>query len=100
MIVLTTASSKEEAEKIAKLLLDERLCACVQLMPIESYFHWQGKVEHGAEVHLAIKSKRENYEKIEAMIKKNHSYKVPEILMLRIEDGYGGYLRWIDEEVK
>ncbi|MFV0626234.1 MAG: divalent-cation tolerance protein CutA [Alphaproteobacteria bacterium] len=99
-VVLTTAKDKIEAEVIAKTLLEEKLCACIQLFPISSYYHWEGKFENSSELLLLIKTRKELYSEVEKRILELHSYDVPEIISLPIENGFSGYLDWIKKETK
>ena len=95
-LVLTTASSHEEAQKIARELVDRRLAACVNVIPqIESVYRWQDKVEHATEWLLIIKTQATAFEKLRCTIKELHSYDVPECIMLEIADGSAEYLNWI-----
>jgi periplasmic divalent cation tolerance protein len=95
-VLLTTTPSREEAVKIAKLLIDEKLAACVQLLPIESFYVWQGKTQNEAEVLLLVKTRAGLFEKAIARIKAIHSYSVPQIVALPFTAGFGGYFQWID----
>jgi periplasmic divalent cation tolerance protein len=96
-VILTTASSREEAAKIAKLLIDEKLAACVQLAPIESFYAWDGKTQNAAEVLLLIKTRESLFESAIARIKAVHSYSVPQIVAMPFTAGFGGYFQWIDD---
>lgn len=96
-VMLTTTSSREEAQKIARLLIDEKLAACVQLLPIESFYSWQGKTQNEAETLLLIKTRSALFEQATARIKALHSYSVPEIVALPFTSGFAGYLDWIGE---
>lgn len=96
-VVLTTFANMEEAKKIVKALLEEKLAACVQLTEIKSKYWWKGKIESSEEILCLIKTKEKLFEKIEKRIKELHSYTVPEIIMLRIEDGNKEYLKWLEE---
>lgn len=96
-VLLTTTPTREEAVKIANLLIDEKLAACVQLMPIESFYVWQGKTRNEAEFLLLVKTRTSLFETAIARIKQVHSYTVPEIVALPFAAGFGGYLNWIDE---
>jgi periplasmic divalent cation tolerance protein len=96
-VLLTTTPTREEAAKIAKLLIDEKLAACVQLLPIESFYFWQGKTRNEAELLLLVKTRSALFEKAIARIKAVHSYSVPEIVALPFAAGFAGYLDWIDE---
>ena len=96
-VLLTTASSREEAQNIAHLLIDEKLAACVQLLPIESFYVWEGKTRNEAEVLLLVKTRTALFDKAIARIKAVHSYTVPEIVALPFASGFADYLDWIGE---
>jgi periplasmic divalent cation tolerance protein len=96
-MLLTTTPTREEAARIAKLLIDEKLAACVQLLPIESFYFWQGKTQNEAELLLLVKTRTNLFEKAIARIREIHSYTVPEIVALPFAAGFAGYLNWIDE---
>lgn len=95
-VLLTTTPTRDEAVKLAKLLTDEKLAACVQLLPIESFYLWQGKTQNEAEVLLLVKTRAALFETVIARIKAVHSYSVPEIVALPFAAGFAGYLDWID----
>ena len=97
MIMLTT-SSKEEAEKITALLLENRAVSCMQMMPINSHYHWKGKIEHSNEILLLCKTTDALYTFAESLIRKNHSYEVPQIIKIPITGGLPEYLNWISQE--
>ena len=100
-VVLTTTKDSAEAERIAKRLVDERLAACVNVLPnISSTYRWKGKVEHAREVLLFIKTSREKLDRLMAKVKELHSYEVPEILALPIESGSQEYLKWLEESLR
>ena len=100
-IILTTAGSEEEARKIARHLVENRLAACVNLIPrAESIYRWQGKVESAWEWLLLIKTTEERYSAVRDAIGEIHSYEVPECVVISIEDGSASYLRWLGEAVK
>jgi periplasmic divalent cation tolerance protein len=97
-IVLTTAGSQEEAQKIAHALVDRRLAACVNIVPqVESVYRWQGKVESASEWLLVIKTQTSAFERVHNTIKELHSYDLPECLMLEVAAGSEEYLNWIVE---
>jgi len=96
-VMLTTTPTREEAQKLARLLIEEKLAACVQLLPIESFYVWQGQAQNEAEVLLLIKTRSALFEKAAARIKAVHSYTVPEIVALPFTSGFAGYLDWIGE---
>ena len=98
--VLTTAGSEEEAGRIAELLVERKLAACVQVIgPIVSRYRWQGAVEEGREWQCLAKTTRAAYEAVEAAIREAHSYDEPEIIATPIVAGSAGYLAWIEANV-
>ena len=97
-VVLSTAGSQEEADKIAAALLENRAASCVQMRPIESLYRWEGKIERANEINLIIKTQDALYPRVESLIRENHSYKVPQIVKLPISAGLPEYLDWISEE--
>jgi periplasmic divalent cation tolerance protein len=98
--VMTTAGSEEEAGRIAALLVERRLAACVQVAgPITSRYRWQGEVEEAREWQCLVKTTRVAYERVEAAIREVHPYDEPEIIATPIVAGSAGYLTWIDENV-
>jgi len=95
-IVLTTAGSQEEAQKLAHALVDRRLAACVNIVPrIESVYRWQGKVETAQEWLLIIKTQAAAFGRVRDAVKELHSYDLPECVMLEIIEGDKGYLEWL-----
>ena len=100
IVVFSTAASAEEAEKIARSLVEERLAACVNVIPeIRSFYRWQGKTEDAAEWLLVIKSSRERFDALRAAVEKLHSYDVPELIALPVVEGARNYLNWMDGEL-
>ncbi len=95
-VILTTASSTEEAEALAAGLVERQLVACAQLLPIGSIYRWEGRIEKDSEVLLLLKARADLYEQIESHILDNHSYDTPEVLQLEVKRGSEGYLSWID----
>ena len=99
-IVLTTTASEEEAQKIARHLVEHQIAACVNIVPhITSIYRWQNKVEEAREWLLIIKTTAAAFEDIRQAIAQLHSYEVPECICLAIEDGSANYLEWIAESV-
>jgi periplasmic divalent cation tolerance protein len=99
-IVLTTTSSREEAEKIAHALVERRLAACVNIVgPIHSVYRWQGKVESANEHLLLIKTTATSFDSVARAIRELHSYDLPECIELAIESGSAEYLEWIEQSV-
>lgn len=98
--VLCTAGSEEEAGRIASLLVERRLAACVQVVgPITSRYRWRGAVEEAQEWQCLAKTTRAAYEAVEALIRQVHSYDEPEIIATPIVAGSSGYLAWLAENV-
>lgn len=96
LIVLTTTPTTEEAESLAEKLVKEKLAGCVQILPqMRSVYYWQGEVKKDAECLLLVKTLPEKYEAVEAFIRNNHSYSVPEIVAIRSEKIFDGYLDWL-----
>ena len=96
-IVLTTTGSREEAQKIARALVDRHLAACVNITgPIESVYRWKGQVETASEHLLVIKTMADALERVQQAIRELHSYELPEFIVLGIEAGGREYLQWIE----
>ncbi len=98
VVVYVTAPSLDEARVLARALVEERLAACVSLLPVQSVYRWQGQVEEAGETLLLIKTGRGRLDALAARVCALHSYAVPEIIALPIVAGWPPYLRWIDEE--
>lgn len=98
-VVLTTAGSKEEAQKIARALVERRLAACVNVVAIESVYRWKDEVESAEEWLLVIKTTGSALDQVSAAIKELHVYELPECVVLPIENGSEEYLAWIGESV-
>jgi periplasmic divalent cation tolerance protein len=96
LVVLTTLENQEDGERLAKLLLEGGLAACVQILPpMTSIYRWQGAIERASEILLLIKTTRPAYQRLETVIKENHPYQTPEIIALPVEAGLGDYLNWL-----
>jgi len=97
--VSTAASTRANADRIAKTLVKSRLAACVQILgPVNSSYWWNGKLERATEWLCLIKAQSKDYRRIELAIRKNHPYKVPEILAFPIIAGNKEYLGWVRTE--
>ncbi|RXF05642.1 divalent-cation tolerance protein CutA [Pseudoalteromonas sp. PS5] len=97
-LVLSTCGAVTEARKIAAQLVEQKLAACVNLIPeIESIYVWEGQVEHARETKLLIKTKSEKLEQVMAAIRDLHSYDVPEIQVVDVTSGNLAYFKWMDE---
>jgi periplasmic divalent cation tolerance protein len=95
IIVFSTAGNAETAHRIAAALVEARLAACVQVLPIESHYRWEGALCREPEFQLQAKTRAALLPAVEALIKKLHSYAVPEILTVPIIGGSADYLTWL-----
>jgi periplasmic divalent cation tolerance protein len=96
VVVIVTTASKQEAEKIAQRLINERLIACANIIgPVSSLFHWSGKIEHNEEYLMLLKSRMSLFDNLAETVKALHSYEVPEILVLPVIGGSEAYLDWL-----
>ncbi len=96
VLVIVTASNRQEAEKIAGHLLDKRLIACANIIgPVSSLFWWTKKIEKAEEHILLMKSRLDKFKRLSRTVKELHSYKVPEIIALPIIEGSSKYLEWL-----
>ena len=95
----TTTALREEAERIARELVEARLAACVQIVgPITSTYRWQGRIETGEEWQCWAKTRGELFARVEEAIRRIHPYEVPEILAVPVVAGSASYLAWLDAE--
>jgi periplasmic divalent cation tolerance protein len=100
LLVLTTTSSEPEARKIAEMLIERRLAACVNIIPrIQSLYRWQGKVENAEEFLLIAKTSHGKEQEVHAAIREMHSYQLPECISIAVEGGSAAYLQWISESL-
>ena len=102
IVVLVTCGSAEEAERIARALVKDRLAACVNVLhaPVESIYRWKGKIESAKEFLLLVKTSRRRFAEVQAAVRRLHSYDLPEIVALPVERGSKAYLDWISESVR
>jgi periplasmic divalent cation tolerance protein len=101
IVVLSTCASPEEAEKLARLLVERRLAACVNVVPgIRSYYRWEGQVEAADECLLVVKSARHLFDALTAALEAAHSYEVPEALAIPIVEGAANYLNWLGASLR
>ena len=97
IIVLVTAGSEEEAHRIAESLVKGKKAACVNIVPrVDSLFWWEGKLDSARESCLLVKTKASLFPGIVELVKRTHSYEVPEIIALPIIAGSEDYLKWLD----
>ena len=99
ILVITNLPDQDSAQRLANILINERLAACVNLLaPCTSVYRWQGKVESAQETPVLIKTSETLYGKVEQAIRANHPYELPEIISVAIKDGLPAYLAWIAAE--
>ncbi|OGH99230.1 MAG: hypothetical protein A2287_02695 [Candidatus Melainabacteria bacterium RIFOXYA12_FULL_32_12] len=100
-VILVTSSSLEESKKIAHSLVEDKLAACVNIIPkIISVYSWQEKINEDEEYLLIIKTRRCLFKTIKQRVIDLHSYELPEVIMLPIKKGHKDYLKWIQKETK
>ena len=95
LLVLTNLPNRESAQRVANALIESRVAACINMLAeCTSVYRWQGKIETASEVPLLIKTTRAAYPQLEAAIRSNHPYELPEIIAVSIDAGLPGYLQW------
>ncbi len=99
-IVYITAGDMEEARKIGRKLVEEKLAACVNIFPITSIFRWKDNIDESQEFGIIAKTKTQKVKEIEKRVKELHSYEVPCVVSFRINEGSADYFKWIDESVE
>ncbi|MCD6311920.1 MAG: divalent-cation tolerance protein CutA [Elusimicrobia bacterium] len=99
--IITTSGSRKTLEKIAEVLVEERLAACVQITgKARSIYRWKGNAEHAEEYRCLIKTRKELFDSVEKVIKKLHNYETPEIIAVDICACGKDYAAWLDQELK
>ncbi len=97
--VFITAPNEEEAAKISRTIVGEKLAACVNIIrSVRSIYRWQGRVEDESEVLMVVKTKRTLFDRLQKRVKELHSYAVPEIIGLPVIEGSKQYLEWLGQE--
>jgi periplasmic divalent cation tolerance protein len=100
-IVLTTVANADEAERLGRTLVEERLAACATLVPaVQSIYRWEGQVECSTETLLLLKTSAEQLPALEARLHQLHSYQTPEFLVLKVDAGSRGYLDWLHASLR
>ncbi|MBF0803422.1 MULTISPECIES: divalent-cation tolerance protein CutA [Neisseria] len=99
VIITATAPSREEAELIGRLLLENGLAACVQYESVSSRYMWNGQLCSGEEIRLVIKTARCHYKAVEKIIVRHHSYDCPQVLMQPVQGGFLPYLKWMKAQL-
>jgi len=101
VVVIVTVANREEAEKIVRSLLEERLIACANIVgPISSIFWWEGKIDEAREFLVFMKSHENHFERLSEKVAEIHSYEVPEIIALPIIKGSPPYLKWLNASLQ
>ena len=95
-IVLTTTASQQQAETLARQIVQARLGACVQIQSVKSFYSWQGALRAEPECQLAIKTRGDRFAALAQFISAQHPYDTPEIVQIPITAGSSDYLRWLD----
>ena len=99
-MVLTTVAEPESARRLAEDLLEKRLAACVQTLPIQSAYRWKGAIQREPEILMLIKTTSARVPEVETFIRSAHAYETPEIAWLPFAGGSADYLAWIGQETK
>ncbi len=101
IVVLIVSGSREEAVRLAEMLVGAHLAACVQILPeIESIYRWQGKVERAAEILILAKTTEACFTELEREVRALHSYSTPEIIALPVTNSSAPYVAWLIENVR
>ncbi len=100
IIIETTYPNLASAKKLGQTLLNKKLAACVQFLKVESSYFWQEKIENSREILVRIKSKNSLFFEIEKIIQQQHSYEIPQIFSIQINQGSSAYLNWINSSLK
>ncbi len=101
LVVLITAPDVDTGQRLGRLLVEQRLAACVNLLPgIRSFYRWDGALQEDAEVLLIAKTQRERFERMKQVAGSVHPYQVPEIIALPLVAGSEAYLRWVEESLR
>lgn len=101
LLVITNLPDRDSAQRLARLLLDRRLAACVNILaPCDSVYRWRGEIQRETEHPLLIKTAADRYTELEASIRANHPYELPEIIAVPIARALPVYLNWIETETR
>jgi periplasmic divalent cation tolerance protein len=100
-IILSTCADREQAERIARRLVEQQVAACVNILPgVQSIYRWQGNIESAAEVLMVIKTSASLVSEVQSIIASLHSYEVPELLVLPVSGGSEAYLAWLKASLR
>ena len=99
ILVITQMPDRESALVLARSLVESRVAACVSIgAPVDSLYHWRGKIETAQETPVVVKTQPSRYRDVEAAIRAKHPYELPEIVAVPVVDGLAPYLQWISDE--
>lgn len=98
--VITTVGTLAQARSLARSLVERRLAACAHIAPVESFYRWQGAVQNDTEFKITFKARAEHYARIEAAIRSEHPYELPDIHALALEQVYAPYARWLEDSTE
>ncbi len=98
--VITTTATMEEAQHLARTMVERKLAACAQISSIESYYRWKGQVEHAPEYRILFKTTAERYNELEQAIRQLHSYELPAIFALPVSKALPEYEVWVNENTE
>ncbi len=100
IVVIMTAANRDEASRLAQLLVEKDLAACVQILPeIESVYQWKGEIEKQTEILLLAKTVKSKFDELERAVRTQHSYETPEVIALPVNAGSAPYLEWLASTV-
>ena len=101
IIVFVTCETKVQAENMAQVIVEGKLAACVNVLPaVRSCFRWEGKLKWSEETLMLVKTTRGRFNQLQDQIKEMHTYEIPEIVAVGIDDAFDRYIQWIDESVR
>ena len=100
IIVYVTTANRNQAEEIAKTLVEEKLISCAHIYPVLSFFNWKGIMESDEEFRIVMKSRADLFDELSKRVKALHSYEVPEIIAVPIVAGWKDYLDWMQSVLK
>jgi len=98
--VITTVGTLADARSLARSLVEHHLAACAHIVPIESFYRWQGAVQNDTEFKVTFKARAEHYARLEAAIRAQHPYELPDIHALALEQVYAPYAGWLEESTE
>lgn len=98
--MITTVGTLADARSLARSLVESSLAACAHITPIESFYRWQGAVQNDTEFKITFKTRAEHYARVEAAIRAQHPYELPDIHALPLEQVYAPYARWLEESTE